>query len=459
MTIEAEPKRPRRIVVSGRYVLAPAGGLRVLPNHSVVIEGSRIADVTAEPVVDADLRIDAPDGFVVPGFINLHCHCMNAPLFRSVTDDLPVRADGTSHIYSLLMPMGQLAMSLLSPVELRDFVSLGILEVIRGGATTLLDMFRPEQAVTMEVARDWGLRLYAAPYLFSPDLGATASVRRRETGLDTFRDLHRRYDDGPRGKLRVILGPHAADTCGPELLGEVRRTADELDTLVTLHLGQSRAELASLRERYGQRPTGYLDAAGLLREGTIVAHGIYLEEDELDRLAATGTALANCAAVFARSGRFAPFGRFASRGVRTGIGTDAERMDFLSQMRFSGFVSKLEARRSDAATAPQLLDAVTAGSADILRRPDLGRLAPGSAADLVVIDLGAPRLRPVRDPVTTAVWYAGQGDIRTVIVDGEPLVLDGRAVFCDEGAVAAAGAAATAKVWRAAEASGILPVA
>ena len=434
------------------------------PGHAVVIEDGRIADVTREPPEDAE-RIEVPEGIALPGLVNLHNHTLNAPLFRGIVDDLPRSTIGESKVYSMLMPMGGLAVSMLAPEAMRAVMALGLLEVMRSGATTLVDQFRPQQPAIIDLARDWGVRLYAAPYLFSPTeattekevAGSSAGSWEGDTGLAAFQRMFDAYDQGERGLVRVILGPHAADSCGPELLRAADRIAQECGTLLTTHLAQSQGEVARIAARHFMGPAEYMASVGLLREGVVFAHGAHLTDDELGRVRDGGAAIANCASVFLRGGKSPCFERFRRAGVRVGIGTDAERMDMFAQLRATGFASKQAYGAGDAATAADLLHAATAGAADILRRPDLGRIAPGATADVVVIDAGRPHLQPVCDPVRSVVWYATAADIDTVLVAGRPVLRGGRAVGLDEAAIVRDGAAAVRCVWDEARRRGVFP--
>jgi cytosine/adenosine deaminase-related metal-dependent hydrolase len=452
------------VAIRAAWILAERDGRQaLLPDHVVVVEGGRIADVTRERVVDAEL-IDVPGGIAIPGLINLHNHTLNAPLFRSLVDDLPRSATGPSKVYSMLMPIGGLAVTALDPDSLGDLVALGLLEVVRSGATTMVDQFRPRQAVILDLAHAMGLRLYGAPYLFSPAAGMAddrlaAAARGSGVGAETFAAFESMLSahHQPSGRIRLMLGPHAPDTCGPDLLREVDRRARADDLLATMHLAQSRGEIEAVRARHGLGPIDYVESCGLLRDGVIFAHGVFLEDDELARVAASGAAIANCANVFLRGGTPAPFERFAGAAVRVGIGTDAERMDMFAQLRTSGFVSKQASGRGDAASAARLLRAATRDGADILRRGDLGRIAPGAAADIVVVDLMQAHLQPVRDPLRTLVWYASARDIHTVMIDGRVVIGGGRYRLGDERAIIARGARATAKVWELAERNGNLP--
>ena len=402
----------------------------------------------------------------MPGFINLHNHAINAPLFRGIVDDLPRSAIGESKVYSMLMPMGGLAASFLDEDELRAIMALGVLEVLRSGVTTLVDQFRPPQASIFDTARQWGLRLYGAPYLFSPAAGAAdASVAgasrgslEGETGLAEFERLFRAHDDGPHGLVRVILGPHAADSCAPDLLRKVDAISRERKILVTIHLAQSQGEVDRVMRQRGLGCAAYVHSVGLLREGVILAHGTHLTDDELRQVRDTGAAIANCASVFLRGGKAPNFERFRRAGVRFGIGTDAERMDFFAQLRATGFASKQAYGAGDAATAADLLRAATMGAADILRRPDLGRIEKGATADLLVIDALKPHLQPIHDPIRSLVWYATAADIDTVLIGGRAVIRGGKTVGIDEASVIAEGAAATRRVWAESRARGYFPV-
>ncbi|SDR64367.1 Cytosine/adenosine deaminase [Rhizobiales bacterium GAS113] len=455
-----------RLVIKTAWTIATIGERQVpVEGLAIVVEKGRIADLTRSPPADAD-TISLPQGIAMPGFINLHNHTINAPLFRGIVDDLPRSAIGESKVYSMLMPMGGLAASLLDERELRAIMALGLLEVLRSGVTTLVDQFRPPQASIFDLAREWGLRLYGAPYLFSPAAGvidasvagASRGSLEGETGLAEFERLFRTHDGGPEGLVRVILGPHAADSCGPDLLHRVDAIARERNILVTIHLAQSQGEVDRVAQQRGLGCAAYMQSVGLLREGVILAHGTHLTDDELRQVHDAGAAIANCASVFLRGGKAPSFERFRRAGVGAGIGTDAERMDFFAQLRATGFASKQAYGAGDAATAAALLRAATMDAADILRRPDLGRIAKGAAADLLVIDALKPHLQPINDPVRSVVWYATPADIDTVLINGRAVIRGGKTVGIDEAAILAAGAAATRRVWAESRRRGYFPM-
>jgi cytosine/adenosine deaminase-related metal-dependent hydrolase len=455
----------QRLFVKAEWTIVFTGGRHVPVRGACldIIDGS-IADVHATPSEGARV-IDIPGGIAFPGFVNLHNHTINAPLFRGIVDDLSRSAIGESKVYSMLMPMGGLAVSHLEEDELEALVAIGLLEILKSGATTVLDQFRPCQRSILSLARQWGLRLYGAPYLFSPATTfsdqsvakASSGSFEGKTGLSAFEKLYEEFDEGEGGRIRVILGPHAADSCGRDLFEHVNRIALERKLLVTTHLAQSQGEVDRVRQQHGCSTAEYMRSVGLMRDGVIFGHGVHLTDDELLMVRDAGASIAHCATVFLRGGKAPHYAHFAQHGVRLGIGTDAERMDMFSQLRATGFASKQATGASQGATASDLLHAATVGGADAIGRRDLGRIAKGARADVVVVDALKPHLQPINDPIRSLVWYASSADVHTVLIDGRVVVHDGQVPGIDTREIVRRGALAARKVWQAARERGYFP--
>ena len=224
--------------------------------------------------------------------------------------------------------------------------------------------------------------------------------------------------------------------------------ARELDVPITTHLAQSQAEVATIAQRHGGRtPAQYLDWLGLLAPDLLAAHCISSTDEDLRLMASRGATVLNCPRVFARSGVTAAFGRFASHGVRTVVGTDGYNMDILGELNAASMISKLTAGRAEIASAPELIDSVTATAAAVIKRPDLGIIAPGATADITVVDLSHPHLQPLFDPRRGMIALANRANIDQVIVDGHILIDQGRYLAGDETAITTAGAKAIGRIW------------
>jgi len=201
-------------------------------------------------------------------------------------------------------------------------------------------------------------------------------------------------------------------------------------------------------KRYdGRTPAEYLDWLGLLAPDLLAAHCIASTDNDLKLMAARGAAVLNCPRVFARSGVTAAFSRFAEHGVRTVIGTDGYNMDLLGELNAASIISKIASQRADVANSPELIEAVTATAAAVIKRSDLGTIAPMATADLTVVDLTHPHLQPFYDPRRALIALGNRANIDQVFVAGRVLVQAGRYVHGVEAAITSAGVAAIRKIW------------
>lgn len=443
------------IAIFGSYVLSRRDGAQnVLRDHWVLLEGDRIAAVTPDRP-QADTVFDRPGRFVLPGLINLHNHCYSEAIARTHTEDGNGRRNNQSIVYTVLLPLTRRGAEVLSSQERLAIARLGILQMLKGGVTTVMDSFRNSIPEMFDAAAEMGIRFTGAPYLFSTAdarLGAdgvmTYSGNDGEADLKTWDALYQRWNGEGDGRIGLAMAPHATDTCGPDLLRACAARARELGVPITIHLAQSAAELAIIGQRYdGRSPAEYLDWLGLLAPDLMGAHCHASSDDDLRLMAVRGATVLNCPRVFARSGVIASFGRFAAHGVRTVVGTDGYNQDFLGELNAASLISKISAGKADVANAPELIDAVTAVAAGVLNRPDLGVIAPGATADLTVVDMTHPHLQPLSDPRRGLIALANRANIDQVIVDGRILIDAGNYTRGDETAIVAAGAAAVQKIW------------
>jgi cytosine/adenosine deaminase-related metal-dependent hydrolase len=453
-------------IVSGKYLVAQQDGAQVLlQDHYVYIDGAKIEAVTRDAPAPGQDVIRCEHGLITPGFVNLHAHCIRGGLFRGIPDDLEMEPFIPKLVYNILLPLTSIAAKELSPEELRAVTALGMIDLIKGGTTTLLDMWHHGQDIFFDVARALGLRTIGAPFIMSASNSRLGSDGYPvwDFGNDGLAQLQKSIalfkarDQGSDGLAQVAIGPHATDTCLPELLRECRKTADDLGCILTTHFAQTPQEISLLREKYGMGAADYARHAGLLGRNVVLAHAGCATDDELKVLADTGTSVANCALSFAREGINFPYARFAAAGINTGLGTDSHGMDFIGEMRTTGLLSKQYFGKGHFGTAHELIRAGTLNGADALGRPDLGRIEAGAKADLLVFDLWKPHLQPVWDPIKNIVWKGHAGDIALVMIHGQPVVRDGRLLTADETPIMRTAAVAAHKIWEIAEQRQILP--
>jgi cytosine/adenosine deaminase-related metal-dependent hydrolase len=437
------------------YLLTHEEGRQtVLRDRWVLIEGKRIAAVTASRPTAATV-LDHPGRFVLPGLMNLHNHAYSEAIARSLTEDGNARRRNRSVVYTVLMPLSRRGIEILSHDERLAIARLGVLQLLRGGVTSVMDAFRHGIPEMFEAAAEMGIRFWGAPYVFStgdaqlqPDGTMRYAGDDGAADLAAWKSLHARWEGAAEGRIHLAMAPHATDTCGPDLLLEAAALARAQGVTITTHVAQSKDEVATIAARHaGRTPAEYLDWLGLLAPDLLAAHCIDSTDADLRLMATRGATVLNCPRVFARAGTVAAFGRFAGHGVRTLVATDGYNADMLGELHAASTISKLALGRPDVATAPELLDAVTAHAAAAVGRPDLGTISPGAMADLTIVDLTHPQLQPLADPRRGLVALANRADIAEVFVDGEHLVANGRYTRGDEAAIAAAATAAVARIW------------
>jgi cytosine/adenosine deaminase-related metal-dependent hydrolase len=448
------------LVIEPGWVWDADNGLRT--GHAVIIQDGMVADVVAgSPTLEAE-RIVAPDSLLMPGLINLHNHALSAPLFRGLADDL-APGDLPGHIvYSLLMPLGDVAAQVMTAEDIGDAAEMALLEGLRSGTTSLLDVYRVAQWPFIERARRLGLRSWSCPYLFSAPVGMTPDGKptyspTSDTGFDAILKLYDRYDEGPRGVTRVGFGPHGPDSCTPDLLCAIDAAARERQTIVSIHAAQNLIEIEKVQAAHGKGSIEHIREMGLLRPGVVLAHGMFATDAEMAMIAESGAALASCPLAFARSGRFVPLARMEASGLRLGIGTDGVTLDMLHELRTASVFAKAQSGTPYGLAAPRILRAATRDAALALGREDLGLVAKGARADLVMFDLGSSRYQPVWDPLKSLITNGSAADLTLAMVEGRVLLRDGQVLTADAAAVTRRGRAAIERVWREAARRGAIP--
>jgi len=258
------------------------------------------------------------------------------------------------------------------------------------------------------------------------------------------------------GRLFGMVVPAQIDTCTEGLLRESFQEAAQRRLSWQIHAAQAVSEFHEITRRHGFTPIGWLDHLGLLSDRSIIGHGIFLDDHpstrwhtdtDLRRLAETGTTVAHCPTVFARRGiTLKHFGRYRRAGVNMGIGTDTYPHNMLDEMRLVAYLARTQATDPRSMTTTELFEAATIGGARALGREDIGRLAPGCRADLVLVDVTHPRMRPAHDPLRSLIYAAGDRALKAVYVDGREVVRDGEVLTMDFRAAAGALAEAQKRV-------------
>jgi cytosine/adenosine deaminase-related metal-dependent hydrolase len=263
--------------------------------------------------------------------------------------------------------------------------------------------------------------------------------------------------DGAHGDfVRAVLSPAQVDTCTADLLRDAKRVADAARRPYTVHTSQSVVEFNEMLSRHGKTPIAWLDELGVLDENTILGHAIIVggsswtnyPAGDVQMMAESGCSVAHAVWVFIRRGiLMESFNLYRTAGVNMALGTDTNPQSIIEAMRFAAIGSKIVERNTESTTAAHVFDAATLGGATALGRDDLGRIAPGAKADLVMWKASSWGMTPLRDPVKNIVYNATVEDIDRVWVNGRLVCSGGVVLAADEKAILAALQAAGERMW------------
>ena len=269
-----------------------------------------------------------------------------------------------------------------------------------------------------------------------------------------------RVEGDADGRVRGLLVPREIETCSLGLLRATRRAADELRVPIATHAAYNVIEFYQLVMEHRQTPIELMASLDLLRPDVIIGHGNFVAENplmnysggrDLALMGAAGVTVSHCPVNIARRGRcLDAWDRYRKAGVNLALGSDTYPRDLIMQMRMASYFGKVIGHDLRAASAAEVFEAATIGGARALGRDDLGRLAPGALADIVVIDLGggdSVRYGPVRDPIKALVECGIGDDVETVIVDGI-VRMEGRKIpGVDLGALRQRAQASAEEIW------------
>ncbi|MGH2547931.1 MAG: chlorohydrolase family protein [Thermomicrobiales bacterium] len=407
------------------------GGHRYLRDGVVVWDGNQIIHVGSSFDGEVDETIDATGKIVTPGFINTHTHLYESPLDKSFVEDRGNRQFYLSGLFEYLPARSGAA----DEEAYRACLAFSMAELLQTGTTTVLEIgSQPEWAV--EEAGKVGMRLYMGTGYRSgrwyTDNGRTVKYAwDEEAGLRGFERAVKflEANEGAQNdRIRGFLSPSQVDTCTEDLLIRSGDAAKSLGVPIALHTSQSVNEFQEMIARHGKTPVEWLRDIGFLGPNVILGHCIVLADgswanyagDDIGILADTGSNVAHCVWVFARRGLvMETFARYTERGVNMTLGTDTAPQSMIEGLRWTAIASKWVDRRTDVATATDVFNAATLNGAKALGRDDLGRIAPGAKADLLIWDGSSITMTPMRDPIKNIVYSAQAEDLRDVVIDGE----------------------------------------
>jgi len=412
-----------------KCTILPMTDKSIIKDGVIAIKGSKITYVgeqASAPKITAEKIIDAQDKVAMPGLINCHTH-LAMTLFRGVAEDQPLNTWLTKTIWPLEAK--------LQPKDVYNGALLGCLEMIKTGTTTFADMYYHEDQVAKAVEKA-GLRAVLTQ--------GTIEVDDSKIGEKTLKNsinFATKYNGYADGRITTRLGPHAVYTCSPELLVKVREAASKLNSSIHIHLAESKEMTEQMKQEYGFTEVELLKKIGFLGPNVLAAHCIHLTKKEMRLLATYDVKVAhNPVANMKLAQGIAKVKNLRDLGLTVGLGTDGpasnNTLDMFETMKIATLLQKVTYRNPTLLSAYEVLNMATIdGARAVGIEKNAGSLEVGKRADMILIDISKPHLKPLHNIYANIVYSTRGSDVDTVIIDGKILMEKQQVKTFDENAV------------------------
>ena len=373
-------------------------------------DGERISYVgpARADMPEFDRELDLGGDLIIPGFKDAHTH-IPMVFLRSVADGLPLQ----EWLFQQIFPRE----AKLYPEANYACTRLGILELLSGGVTACFDMYYHRDAYVQAVL-DSGFRSVLCGAVAAGDADWTVAER----------DFERYNSMGPLVGYR--LGFHAEYTASEELLRDISELSHAHKAPVWAHNSETKSEYDGCIERHGMSPTRYFEKLGLHDYGGGGFHCVWFDEGDMEIFKNRGLWAVTCPASNAKlASGVAPLGSFMDRGIGLAVGTDGpssnNALDMFREMYLACVLQNLRAEDAAACPARDILYAACSAGARAMGLPDCDSLAPGKYADLAVIDMSRPSMRPIIAPAENLVYSGSKDCVRLTMVAGRILYENG----------------------------------
>ncbi|GIO91795.1 amidohydrolase [Paenibacillus lactis] len=398
-------------------------GQHVLRGY-MVVEDDRITYLgEEEPQVDAETQVmDGTHLLFLPGLVNTHGHAAMS-LLRGFGDDLALQV----WLQEKMWPME----AKFTADDVFWGTSLSVLEMLKGGTTTFVDMYDHMDQVA-KVVQDSGMRgvlTRGVIGLCPPEV----QKQKLDEAIAFAKDWHGQAE----GRITTMISPHAPYTCPPDFIEKFVQAAHDLNLPIHTHMSETAAEVQQNVNDYGQRPVAHLEKLGVFSRPTLVAHAVHLTDEEIEILAKHDVAVShNPGSNLKLASGVARVPELLKAGVTVSLGTDGpasnNNLDMFEEMRLAALIHKGVSGDPTAIPAAEALRMGTEYGARSAFLDNVGRLAVGMKADMIALDTDQAHFLPRTDYISHSIYSASAKDVEHVWVDGKQVVKHGSCLTLDE---------------------------
>jgi cytosine/adenosine deaminase-related metal-dependent hydrolase len=404
----------------------------LIRNHAI----ERIGTTQALADVIADRVIDLPNHVIIPGMVNTHHH-----MFQSLTR---VMAQ-THELFDWLRTLYPI-WSRITGEAIYTSAKLAMAELMLSGCTTSSDhlyLYPNDAKIDDEIraAKEIGIRFHAARGAMSlgeskgglpPDTlveGEESILRDMRRAVESFHDKKR------HAMIRVVIAPCSPFTVSQDLMRESAHLARAYGVTLHTHLAETRLDVAYSLAHYGLLPGDYAHDLEWVGDDVWHAHCVCLNEREIAGFARTGTGVAHCPTSNLRlASGIAPIRRMIDSGVKIGLGVDGSASNdgghLLNEARMAMLLQRAGGDPAGM-SAREALRLATRGGASVLKRDDIGHLAPGMSADLVGYRLDHPTFAGGGHDPAAALIFCQPPNVDLSVINGRVVIADGHLTTVD----------------------------
>lgn len=390
----------------------------------MVVEDDRITYLgEEEPQVDAETQVmDGTHLLFLPGLVNTHGHAAMS-LLRGFGDDLALQV----WLQEKMWPME----AKFTADDVYWGTSLSVLEMLKGGTTTFVDMYDHMDQVA-KVVQDSGMRgvlTRGVIGLCPPEV----QKQKLDEAIAFAKDWHGQAE----GRITTMISPHAPYTCPPDFIEKFVQAAHDLNLPIHTHMSETAAEVQQNVNDYGQRPVAHLEKLGVFSRPTLVAHAVHLTDEEIEILAKHDVAVShNPGSNLKLASGVARVPELLKAGVTVSLGTDGpasnNNLDMFEEMRLAALIHKGVSGDPTAIPAAEALRMGTEYGARSAFLDNVGRLAVGMKADMIALNTDQAHFLPRTDYISHSIYSASAKDVEHVWVDGKQVVKHGSCLTLDE---------------------------
>ncbi|MBP9038057.1 MAG: amidohydrolase [Candidatus Syntrophosphaera sp.] len=419
------------LIVKGGIILCMDEEMRNLENYEIAIDDGQIIDIYPAESREyiASRILDASDCIVLPGLINAHTH-LPMTYFRGLADDLPLEIWLNHYIWPLE-----------AKILNRNFIynaSLhGAAEMLKNGITQIHDMYFDMPAIA-DACTKVGLRAIIGEALLD---GNTSSPEKLDKLGNKTLELKQRYNDNPL--VDFNLAPHSIYGCSQKTLEKCAQVAADTGILLHMHLSETKSEVDQCIKEHGLRPVFYLKNLGILDLPAVYAHGVWIDEEEIELLSEVPASIAICTESNLKlASGILPLASYKKHKVNLCFATDGvasnNNLDILSEMDVTAKLHKVVNNDPAFLPAVDIVRMATCDAAKALGISDKrGSLTVGKDADICILSLSELECQPLYNPYSHIVYALSSKNVRDVVVNGKIVLENGKLTQVDESSLIA----------------------